>query len=105
VSEQLSPFHAAVTAFEIRFEMELTSRWQKLESAAGLASSYHNPPEKKRTALNGFLEAAENEICCVIHEYFPRLLQVATAQRRHLGNESPLPVKAIDRARQACEWP
>jgi hypothetical protein len=103
VSEQLSPFHAAFTAFEIRFEEELTTRWQELEyEAAGAAVSA--PLDKKRSVLHGFFKDAEREIGNVIHEYFPRLLQVATTQRQHLENESPLAWTQAQVLRQVCNF-
>jgi hypothetical protein len=103
MSEQLSPFHAALTAFEIRFESELTDRWQALESEAALAA-VSAPLDKKRSVLHGFFEDAEREIGNVIHEYFPRLLQVATTQRQHLENESPLTWTQAQVLRQVCNF-
>jgi hypothetical protein len=100
---QTSPFHAAVVAFEIRFERELADRWQALESEAALAA-VHAPPEKKRSILYGFFQNAEKEIGNVVHEYFPRLLQVAATQRQHLGNESPLAWTHAQVLRQVCDF-
>jgi hypothetical protein len=89
MSEHLSPFQAAVTAFEIRFESELTDHWQLLESEAA-GATIGAPSDKKRSVVDRFFRDAEREVANVVHEYFPRLLQVATTQRQHLGNESPL---------------
>jgi len=89
LSDQLNAFDAAVTAFEIRLAIELSDRWEKLESDAGSAAILA-PFDEKRSALDGFFENAEKEVSSVVHEYFPRLLQVATVHRQHLGNKSPL---------------
>jgi hypothetical protein len=107
MSEQLSPFHAAVTAFEIRFESELTDRWQALESEAASAT-IRAPSDKKRSvvrsAVGRFFKDTESEIGNVAHEYFPKLLQVATTQRQHLGNESPLAWTQAQVQRQVCSF-
>jgi len=102
VSEPLSPFHAALTAFEVRFESEMTSRWQDLESAAALGASA--PSGERRSALYRFFEDAGKMIGSVVHEYFPKLLQVATAQRQHLGDESPLAWTEAEVLRQVCNF-
>jgi hypothetical protein len=103
MSEQLSPFHAAVTAFEIRFESELTDRWQALESEAA-GATIGAPSDKKRSMVNRFFKDAEREIGNVTHEYFPKLLQVATTQRQHLRNESPLAWTQAQVLRQVCSF-
>jgi hypothetical protein len=103
VSEQISPFHAAITAFEIRFEKELISRWQDLEFAAA-GATVGAPSITKYHALNNFFDDAGEAIRSVVHEYFPRLLQVATAQRQHLGNESPLAWTQAQVLRQVCNF-
>jgi hypothetical protein len=101
--EQLSPFDAAFVAFEIRFERELTSRWEDLEYEAAQCARASSGKEK-RSALNGFFEDANNAIASVIHEYFPRLLQVATTQRQYLGRESPLSWTQSQVLRQVCNF-
>jgi hypothetical protein len=103
MSEQLSVFDAAVTAFEIRFEEELTTRWQQLESeVAGAIRS--GPSEKKHSLLQCFFEEAGKVIGNVVHDYFPRLLGVATTHRKHLGNESPLAWTQAQVRRQVCNF-
>lgn len=103
LSVQLNPFHAALAAFEIRFDRELTSRWQNLEYKAGEATD-GAPSEKRRSVLYRFFEDAEREIGNVVHEYFPKLLQVATTQRQHLGNDAPLPWTQAQVLRQVCTF-
>jgi hypothetical protein len=103
LSGQLSPFHAALAAFEIRFDIELTSRWQVLEYKAGEAADFA-PSEKRRSVLHRFFEDAEREIGSVVHEYFPKLLKVATTQRQHLGNDSPLAWTQAQVLRQVCAF-
>jgi hypothetical protein len=103
MSEQFSPFHAAVTAFEIRFEEELSTRWNELESeAAGVAIS--GPSEKKRSVLHSFFEDAGKAIASVVHEYLPKLLRAATTQRKYLGNQSPLGWTKAQVLRQVCTF-
>ena len=103
LSVQLNPFHAALTAFEIRFDRELTSRWQNLEYKAGEATD-GAPSDKRRSVLYRFFEDAEREIGNVVHEYFPKLLQVATTQRKHLGNDAPLAWTQAQVLRQVCTF-
>jgi hypothetical protein len=103
LSVQLNPFHAALAAFEIRFDRELTSRWQNLEYKAWEATD-GSPSEKRRSVLYRFFEDAEREIGNVVHEYFPKLLQVATTQRKHLGNDAPLAWTQAQVLRQVCTF-
>src|ERR1035438_1919061 len=100
--EPLSPFHAAVAAFEIRFEMELATCWQRLESEA--AGAIEVPSKSKSSVLFRFFEDAGEAIGVVVHEYFPKLLQVAAIQRRHLGSASPLSWTKAQVLRQACTF-
>lgn len=94
---------APLAAFQLRFERELISRWDdlKYEAAGGIAGA---PPDKKHATLSGFFERAEKAIASVIHEYFPKLLQVAMAQRQHLANESPLSWTRTQVLREVCDF-
>ncbi len=103
MSEQLSPLHAALAAFEIRFEGELTSRWQDLEGKAHTAI-VRVPLVKKLSVLSRFFTDAEDAICSVVHEYFPRLLQVAGVQSRYLKNDSPMGWTQTQVLRQVYEF-
>jgi hypothetical protein len=101
-TEQLSPFDAALAAFVLRFEGELDSRWQHLESEAAVAIV--DPSENKRAVLYRFFDDAGEAIAEVVHEYFPRLLQVAATQRRHLGSASPLAWTKAQVLREVCTF-
>jgi hypothetical protein len=95
---------ATVSAFKHRFEAGLTTRWRNLEYKAALTCDPSTPLGEKRSALNGFFEDAEEAILTVVHEYFPKLLQVATAKRQYLGNESPLAWTKAQVLRQVCTF-
>jgi hypothetical protein len=96
-----SPLHDALEAFDKRFESELISRWPGLEDRAGAGDC---SPSEKRSALERFFKDVEKVIGAVVHEFFPRLLQVATAQRQYLGNESPLAWTKAHVLRQVCTF-
>jgi hypothetical protein len=98
----VSPFDAAVSAFEDRFEAGLTTRWRNLENK--VAQGHNTPPGEIRHALNGFFEEAEKAIRSIVHEYFPKLLEVATAKRQYLGNESPLAWTKAQVLSQVCAF-
>jgi hypothetical protein len=101
VPKQLSQLHEALDAFEKRFEDELIIRWPGLEDKAGEADW---GPSEKRSALDRFFKDAEKVIGTVVHERFPKLLQVATAQRKHLGNQSPIAWTKAQVLRQVCNF-
>jgi len=101
VPTPLSQFHDGVNAFEERFERELIDRWPSLEDRAGEEDW---GPSEKRSALDRFFNNAEKVIAAVVHEHFPRLLQVATAQRRHLGKQSPIAWTRAQVLRQVCSF-
>jgi hypothetical protein len=79
----------AIAAFTRRFERQLVSRWDNLESQAGMAS-VNATSEDKASLLGRFFDDAANAMSGVIHEYFPKLLCIATNQREHLENRLPL---------------
>src|SRR6266446_5507018 len=82
-------FHVAVIAFEIRFEQELSSRWEKREGDTH--SAIIGAPLMERSSLfQQFFNDVEAEVAGVIHEYFPSLLKIATTNQEQLGNQSPL---------------
>jgi hypothetical protein len=88
-------FDTAVAAFEIRFEEELDSGWRDLAGKTrdaiigeGLEIDAH--PVEKYRLLWHFCDDAGDGIAAVVSEYFRTLLDVATAQREHLGGPSPL---------------
>ena len=90
-----STFDTAVAAFEIRCERELDSRWVDLAGKTrdaivneGLEIDVH-PVEKYRLLWN-FCDDASDAIAAVVKKCFPTLLEVATAQREHIGGLSPL---------------
>jgi hypothetical protein len=58
--------------------------WQALESEAA-GATIGAPSDKTRSVVNRFFKDAEREIGNVTHEYFPKLLEVATIQRQHSG--------------------
>jgi hypothetical protein len=99
--KQLSQFHDGLDAFEKRFEGVLITRWPGLEDRAGEADW---GPSEKRSALGRFFKDAEKVIGAVVHEYFPKLLQVATAQRKHLGKQSPVAWTKAQVLRQVCTF-
>jgi len=76
---QLDPFNAAVIAFVIRFERDLTTIWDDHESETHSAI-VAAPVKGKYLAFRQFFEDVEDEIALVVHRCFPSLLQVATAQ-------------------------
>ncbi len=66
--DQLSVFDAALVAFEIRFERELTSRWQKLEHEA-IQRILSNPSGREKHVLLGkFFDNAKEELANTVHE-------------------------------------
>jgi hypothetical protein len=88
-------FDTAVAAFEILFERELDSKWHDLAGTTrdafigeGLEIDAH--PVEKYHLLWHFCDDASDAIAAVVKKCFPRLLEVATAQREHLGGLSPL---------------
>jgi hypothetical protein len=87
--EQIDTFDAATIAFEIRFERELTSCWERLESQASERVT-SSPLAEKRALLNRFFRDVKEEIGRAVHEYFPKLLHVAITYRERIGNQSPL---------------
>jgi hypothetical protein len=101
--EQVSPFDAATIAFEIRFEQELSSHWQHLESEVASATIGASSA-KKHSLLHGFFDDATEEIGRVVHEYFPKLLQIKTTHREQLGNQSPLSWTQAQVLTQVCNF-
>jgi hypothetical protein len=99
--EQIDTFDAATIAFEIRFERELTSRWQRLESETRLRMT-SSPSAKKRPLLDRFFRDVQEEIGRAVHEYFPKLLHVATTYRERIGNQSPLTWTQAQVLMQSC---
>jgi hypothetical protein len=98
----ISPFHAALLSFELRFESVLASRWRDLEFGATLGPD--TPLGEKRSALDRFFMDAEKAIRSVVHEYFPRLMEVARVQRQHLGKLSPLDWTKSQVLSQVCTF-
>jgi hypothetical protein len=86
---QLDPFNAAVIAFVIRFERDLTTIWDDHESETHSAI-VAAPVKGKYLAFRQFFEDVEDEIALVVHRCFPSLLQVATANRERLAGQTPL---------------
>jgi hypothetical protein len=86
---QLSAFDASEAAFWIRFERELTSRWEKLEHKTEM-DMIRNPSSKKYSLLIRFFDDAQEQLAGAIHTYFPKMLEVATTGRQHIGNQAPL---------------
>jgi hypothetical protein len=85
----------AFGAFEIRFERELDSSWRDLagktrEAIVGEGLEIDANPVEKYHLLSQFCDDASDVIAAVVNKYFPSLLEVATAQRDHLGGPSPL---------------
>lgn len=99
--KQLSQFHDALDALEKRLGDDLISRWPGLEDRAGEADW---GPSEKRSALGRFFKDAEEVIGAVVHERFPTFLQVATAQRKHLGKQSPIAWTKAEVLRQVCAF-
>jgi hypothetical protein len=87
--DQLNVFHAALVAFEVRFEGHLITVWERHQWK--IRSEIESSPVTDRYKIfKQFFEEAGGELSAVIHEYFPSLLQIATANRRHLEEKSPL---------------
>ena len=101
--EQIGTFEAAVIAFEIQFERKLVSRWENCEWEAA-AASIHALPVRKDRLLKQFFHDAEDLIAAAIHEFFPVLLKVATMQREHIGDRSPLAWTAAEILTQVCNF-
>jgi hypothetical protein len=94
-AQVVSTFDTAVAAFEIRCERELDSTWRDLAGKTreailgeGLETDAH--PVEKHRLLWHFCDDASDAIAAVVKKCFPTLLEVATAQREHLGGLSPL---------------
>jgi hypothetical protein len=87
--EQLGAFHAALIAFEIRFEQELTDHWERLLYASYSAITDAPITERHRPFCRFFTDASA-EVARLIHEYFPTHLQISIANRSHLGDRSPM---------------
>ena len=104
LSKQFSVFDDAVLAFEIRFRgVSPASRWDLLEHQA-TQDVARCPFETRSSALSRFFEEAERAVGNVVHEYFPKLLQVATVQREHLGPESPFSWTGAWLFREVCRF-
>jgi hypothetical protein len=88
-AEQFERFHAALVAFEIRFEQELTEPWEKLETESYSAIS-NAPITEKFRGVRKFFEDVKTEVARVIHEQFPSLLEIAVANRTLLDDQSPI---------------
>lgn len=91
----------AFDAFEKRFEGVLIANWPGVEDRTGTANW---GPSEKRSALDRFFKDAENVIETAVHEYFPKLLQVAIAQRRHLGKQSPIAWTKAQVLKRVCAF-
>lgn len=76
-SEQISRFDLAVRAFEIRFNRELKSCWERIEELT-IPSLTAATTEAKRGGLSKCFANAAEEIASAVHGYFPRLLEIAT---------------------------
>jgi hypothetical protein len=100
--EKVDTFDAAVFAFEYRLETKLTNRWTALEYEATLY--YGAPPGEYRRALDHFFEEAERAIQNVVHEYFPKLLQVAAFHSRRIPHQSPQAWTKEQLLRQVCAF-
>jgi hypothetical protein len=101
-ADDLSVF--SYIAFQRRFKKELTSRWQKLEYAA-YSSIISAPVVKKYKPFQKFFEDAECLVAETIREYFPRLLDFATARRpQDLGNVSPLDWTKSHTLKEVCDF-
>jgi hypothetical protein len=100
---QLSAFDASQTAFWIRFERELTSRWEKLEHETEM-DMIRNPSSKKHSLLNRFFDDAQEQMAGAIHTYFPKMLQVATTGRQHIGHQSPLAWTQVQVWTEICNF-
>ena len=88
--EDFDPFHAALVAFLFRFEREMTSRWERLESEAVTAILGSASGQKKHSLFTHFFEDSRQQVAAGVHARFPSLLNVATSGRNCLKNQSPL---------------
>lgn len=102
-TEQLDPFDAARIAFDIRFERQLVAIWEERERETHSAIVAAQVMEKHR-GFQQFFNDMGAKVTGVIHEYFPSLLQVATTNRRHLANQSPLTWTQAQILTQVCTF-
>jgi len=103
-SERIRPFDAALIAFEIRFEQELSIYWNKLESEAAYAISGTPSGTEKGSLLRRFFSDAADGLAEHIHLNFSKLLNVATAHRKCLGEQSPLGWTSSQVRRNVCNF-
>jgi hypothetical protein len=107
--DKLSVFDTAVVAFEIRFEQKLDSSWGHLAyetrmAIVGEGMEIDSHQWEKRHLLLKFFDDAAAAVAVVISEYFPLLLEVAIAQREHLGDETPLIWTRAKILTQVCDF-
>ena len=80
-AEQRERFHAALVAFEIRFEQDLAEPWERLETKAYF-EIVGSPITKKYQPFHRFFEDVRVEVAQVIHVHFPSLLELAIANQQ-----------------------
>lgn len=103
-TEGIDPFDAALFAFELRFEQELTAHWGELESQAASETSKTPWGSRKSSLLSRFFECAGDRLVEDIHLHFSKLLGVAMASRGQLGNQSPLDWTSSQVRNQVCNF-
>lgn len=103
-NEQVDLFQAAVFAFELRFERELTRRWERLESEAAAAIRNASSGVDKYFLFQHFFDDVREQLAEVVGLYFPKLLSIAATNRHRLGAESPLGWTHGQVLRQVCEF-
>jgi hypothetical protein len=103
-SENIRRFEDAVVAFEVQFESQLASRWGDLEKVANKAGSNAGPSDRLDILDRFFDRDLADATGAVIHEYFPRLLGVATAQRQYIGDRLPLVWTKAQILTQTCRF-